>query len=359
MNILIIYGGKSCEHDISIITACLSKGYFDGNVYSAYMDKQNTCYLVANNVTPSQHLTAKLKDKINFCLGEGKIAIVRGKRVVRTISIDVAVNCCHGVNGEDGTVSALCQLCNIPLVGSAILPSAIAMDKGCCKLLLKQMGIPVMEGKVITKWQFDANDYSLEGVSLPVIIKPCTLGSSIGITLCKSIDEVNCALKMAFAYDNNVLCEKALTDFYEVNCSAMRVDNEVRASDVDCPPTFHDILTFEDKYTAHSKWCKPSQKVDRTVTFQVQQWTKLVYQQLQFSGVIRVDYLVDNATQKVYLNEINCIPGSLAYGLWSNIYTTRQFAETLLKQALVDFSQTNQLQRTFASSVLSGNITKK
>ncbi len=359
MNILIIYGGQSCEHDISIITACLAKGYFRGNIFGAYFDKQNRCFAIPNDFTPSKHTNCTFREQISFCFGEKRIAICKGKRVKKYIDIDVAVNCCHGVCGEDGAVSAICQMAGIPLVGSNLLSSSIAMDKIATKYALRAVGMPTVMGRHVTRKQFESGFYSMGNLGYPIIVKPNKLGSSIGITLCHNKDELKQALQVAFCYDNDVLCERALTNFYEVNCSAMRVEDNVQTSEVDMPITAHDLLTFDDKYISQSKWCKPALDIDIDVQNAVKQMTQQIYQKLGFSGVIRVDYLVDKNCGKIYVNEINSIPGSLAYGLWSNIYTQAQFGKLLVEQAIADFQQDCKLVRSYPSSVLNGAINKK
>lgn len=359
MNILIIYGGQSCEHDISIITACLAKGYFDGNIFSAYFDKQNRCFALPNDFTPSKHLNAPLREQILFCFGEKRIAICKGKRIKRYVNIDVAVNCCHGVCGEDGTVAAICQMLGVPLVGSNMLSSGIALDKIATKQMLRSIGMPTIMGKHITREQYNSGNFSTGNLGYPVIVKPNKLGSSIGVTVCRDKTQLKNALDIAFCYDNDVLYERALTNFYEVNCSAMRVDNVVQSSDVDRPITSHDLLTFDDKYISNGKWCKPSQVIEQEVQDSVKSMTEQIYDKLGFQGVIRVDFLVDNTTNKIYVNEINAIPGSLAYGLWSSIYSQKQFGSLLVAQAFTDYKKEKQLVHSYQSSVLCGAINKK
>lgn len=359
MNILIIYGGQSCEHDISIITACLAKGYFDGQIISGYLDKQNRCFLVPNNLTPAQHATAKLNQQLLFCFGERRVAVCKGKKIKNYLNVDVVVNCCHGVCGEDGTIAGVCQLLDVPLVGSNLISSALAMDKIATKHALRAIGMPTLSGKHITHEQFQRGVYSVGNLGYPVIVKPNRLGSSIGISICQNKSQLKQALQLAFCYDTDVLCEKALTNFYEVNCSAMRVDGVVQTSQVDMPITTHDLLTFEDKYIANGKLSDATCDVDTSVATTAKTITEQIYQQLGFAGVIRVDYLVDKDTNKIYVNEINSIPGSLAYGLWSKTYSAKKFGDFLVEQAFVDYQQNHQLEHTFSSSVLSGAINKK
>lgn len=351
MNILLIYGGKSCEHDVSVITACLARGYFQGNLYCAYFDKNNECYLVPNDYTPIKHVTEKLKNRISFIFGESKIAVMRGRRIVKTVQIDVAVNCCHGYSGEDGTVAAICQLLNVPLVGSALIPSAVAMDKCLSKTVLREYGFPVLEGFGLNSSDGIAE---LGALSYPVVVKPVTLGSSIGVDVAHNDGELSRALANAFKYDGKVLIERALTDFTELNCAVMKSRGKTVCSAVDCPVTLNDILTFEDKYVSNSAAGVKRADVSDELVLRVKEMTAGIYDRLGFSGVIRVDYLLDNTTQELYVNEINSIPGSLAYGLWENEYTRTEYGQALVEQAVADHRENSKRTRVFSSSVLNG-----
>ena len=354
MNVLIIYGGKSCEHDISIITACLARGYFEGELYSAYLDKNNRCFLVPNDWTPKKHLQGKLNKTVVFKLGEGAISVIRGKRILKTVHIDVAVNCCHGVNGEDGTISALTQMSGIPLVGSDMASSAIAMDKALTKRILNSFRVPTVKGKELTKGDLAQLKKCVGDLNFPLIVKPCKLGSSIGVEVCKEYEDLEAALTRAFKLDGKVLCEEALTDFTELNCAAMRVNGEVKLSVIDQPLTTHEILTFADKYVENSAYEREPSPVDKKVASQVERLTTEIYNKLGFGGVIRVDFLLDNATGKLYVNEINTTPGSLAYGLWEAKYSRTAYGEALVEQAIADYRELQSFVYDFDSSVLSG-----
>lgn len=353
MNILIVYGGKSCEHDISIITACLAKGYFKGNVYSVYLDKTNRAYLVGNDWTPRDHVTKKLTQKVTFVLGEGKIAYRHGLKVSQ-VPIDVAVNCCHGLNGEDGCVAALCQLTGIPLVGSDITSSAIAMDKVLTKRVLKDINMPVVNGVEVTANTVKEFLKDLGGLSFPIIVKPAMLGSSIGVEVAHDENELSKAINQALRYDSKLLCEEALTDFVELNCAALKANGVTLTSIVDCPVTIHDVLTFADKYLANEASESEPIALDDSVKCQVKKMTAEIYSKLNFSGVIRVDYLYDKSTGKLYVNEINTTPGSLAYGLWELAYSRTRYGEALVEQAIADYREMQQRVYTFESGVLDG-----
>ena len=353
MNIMLLYGGKSCEHDISIITACLAKGYFKGNIYSVYFDRENRAYLVGNDWTPRDHVRKKLTKKVTFVFGEGCIAFRNGLRVSQ-VPIDVAVNCCHGLNGEDGSMAALCQLAGIPLVGSDITASAIAMDKVLTKRVLKQIDVPVVDGVEVTQNSMSQFLKDYGGLQLPIIVKPAMLGSSIGVEVAHNKSQLKQALTRAFTYDRKLLCEQALTDFVELNCAAFAYSGETLTSVVDCPVTMHDVLTFADKYIANEALERKPITVDDDIKRQVKQMTQYIYSKLNFSGVIRVDYLYDKTTGKLYVNEINTTPGSLAYGLWELAYSRTQYGEALVEQAIADYREMQQRVYTFESGVLNG-----
>ncbi len=353
MNTVLVYGGKSCEHDISVITACLARGYFSGELYSVYFDKENQSYLVPNDYKPARHVAEKLKNRVVFLFGEKKIAVLKGKRISKIISVDVVVNCCHGLNGEDGTVAAMCNLLGAPVVGSPLIPSAVAMDKVVTKQVLNQMGLPTVKGFALREQELSDLISLKDNYSYPLIVKPSLLGSSIGVSVVKNDEELEQALSVAFKYDCKVLCEQALTDYTELNCAAMRVNGKIKTSKVDCPVTLNDILTFEDKYVSN-KAVEKSIEVGKDIAEQVKEYTERIYRELGFQGVIRVDYLYDNKENKLYVNEINTIPGSLAYGLWEGEYTRTEYGQALVEQAVNDKRMSEQHVYVFDSGVLNG-----
>ena len=359
-NVIIIYGGKSCEHDISIITACLAKGYFANNdVYCVYLSKDNVAYLVPNSFTPAMHVSCKLTQKVAFLTGERALGVLKRNRIAKRITVDVVVNCCHGAHGEDGTVAALCGLLNVPMVGSNVGSSAVAMDKILSKQVLNSLSLPTVAGFEVNKRNVESLSELVAGYSYPLIVKPNKLGSSIGVAVCRDLDELTHNLHQAVRYDDRVRVETALTNFCELNCAAIRVEYKVQISRVDVPVTQHDILTFEDKYVDGDVGAQSKPKVDDKIIERVKNITEQIYSSVGFSGVIRVDYLYENVTEQLYVNEINSIPGSLAYGLFSDVYAITDYGEALIKQAERDFAEQSKLTSSFDSSVLtSGGGTK-
>ncbi|MCM1289155.1 MAG: ATP-grasp domain-containing protein [Corallococcus sp.] len=360
MNILIAYGGKSCEHDISVITACLAKGYFDGNVISAYFTKENVCYFVPNNLTPTGHKDLVCKQQLSFLFGRKQVAVIQKNKIKKIFDVDVVVNCCHGNCGEDGTVAALCKMSNLPVVGCDVIASAVTMDKIVTKQALTYENFCVLPGVEIVGEFVEKDIENIENLGYPVVVKPSTLGSSIGVALCRDRLELEKGLNAALRYDKRVLCEKGLSDFYELNCAAMRTKNGVEISVVERPFATHDILTFADKYRRGEKCGERSREVNSELSIDVKKLTAEIYEKLGLQGVVRIDYMVDNVSGALYVNEINSIPGSLSYGLWQNKYTPKQFGRLLTDQAVSDFAEQEKLNRKYVSDVLeSVSICKK
>ncbi len=353
MNVAIIYGGKSCENEISVITGCLARGYFGKNVYSIYLDKNNRCF-IANGLSPKQHTSGKLRRSVVFLTGEGGVGVVRHGRMQK-IKIDVAVNCCHGMCGEDGCVAALCKMCGIPLVGADIASAAISMDKALCKQYLRTLRFPVLPS--VTVDAATRTDDILHKLKLPIVVKPCRLGSSIGVSVCHTEQQLSDALQVALTYDSYALCERALDNFIELNCAAMRVQGLTRTSRVEVPHASGELLSFADKYLQGAKQGETCSSL--RLQRRVRALTQAVYEKMHFNGVIRVDYLLDNTTDKLYVNEVNSTPGSLSYGLWQGEYSRTEFGSALVEQALADAAKTEALVTSFPSQVLDGNFTKK
>lgn len=358
MNILLLYGGKSCEHDISVITACLAKGYFTGKIYGAYFTQENVCYLVPDGTTPKQHKTETFKYQLTFLSGKKQIAVLHKNKIKRILDIDVAVNCCHGHCGEDGSVAGLCALGNIPLVGSDVISSAVTMDKVFTKQTLNALNLPNVQGFGLQSGFAEGDLEKVEEMGYPVIVKPATLGSSIGITMCHDRAELQKGLETAFTYDSRVLCEKALTDFYELNCAAIMTPDGVETSRVERPYTTHDILTFQDKYQQNLKFAPAQSEIPQELENEVRKMTEEIYIRFGLGGVVRVDFLVDS-DGKLYVNEVNTTPGSLAYGLWQHKYTPAQYGEVLINGALANFQKQEALNRKFNSGVLDSSLYSK
>lgn len=364
MNILMLFGGKSCEHDISILTAKITLPALKktGRVYPVYVDRFNAWWYMPQNVEPKEYaLRCKKIGKKAFLLnGDNTLKIKGGfNRIVNLAKIDVAVPCFHGINGEDGSISGLLQLAGIPYTCGSPFACGASMDKSLSKIVLKGLGANVLKGVTFNS-RYDDKAFSLvKKLGFPLIVKPASLGSSIGIKVVRDDEELKNALEVAFCFDTRVLVERALTDFYEVNCAAFKTNGSIVTSKIERPVPRDEILTFADKYVRGDKG-----NTQRIFPYLfdgekfVRDMTEKIYRAFGFDGVIRVDYLVDCVKNKIFVNEINAIPGSLAYYLFDQ-YSHDEFLAKLVQSAISERKNREKLVYAYHSNVLDAGKIKK
>ncbi len=300
-NILLIYGGRSFEHDVSVISAvqigelwCL-----EYNLIPVYM-REGTMTVVRDWRRYTSY-TGQVKGK-RVRLAAGGVYI--GSRYV---AVDCALFATHGGEGEDGTLAALMQYYQIPYTAADSVSSGICMDKILCKRVLRSLGFAVVEG-----------DAAVENAvpPLPAVCKPARLGSSIGVGVARTEDEWHNAYAKARLYDERVLYERFVEGAKEYNCAAVMDKGEVRLSAVERPAYSGDTYTFGDKYKKECAHELPAQ-IDLALYQEIRDTTAAVYRALGLWGVVRVDYLYDGS--RLYVNEINTVPGSLSYRLFSAV----------------------------------------
>lgn len=356
-NIAVFFGGKSTEHDISIISASMAikvlKNEF--NVLPIYITKDNKFYTgdfsdlkVFKNFDYN-----KFKELIFI---KNKAYILRKNKLKFYCNVDVAIPIMHGKNGEDGTLQGFLELKEIPYTSSKVLGSAICMNKFITKQILKQNKVNVVDAILITKNEEDKLNKFIKKTGFPVIVKPVNLGSSIGITLVKNENDLKDAIDFAFTFDDKILIEKALDNFKEYNISVLKVGEDILTSVIEEPLGKDEILSFQDKYK--SKTGKGMESLNRifpndlsvNIVDKIQKFAQVAYKECECFGVVRIDFLVKD--EKVYLNEINAIPGSMAYYLWKEKYSYLDLLKVLILEAKKDFAKKSRLNTVFDGSVL-------
>ncbi|MDD4291606.1 MAG: hypothetical protein PHX51_05170 [Clostridia bacterium] len=350
MNIAVIYGGKSVEHDISIITgkqvACaLSKH----NVVEIYIDRRGV-WRLAEDIQPRDFVEQRTNRWKEVHFRPASDSLYRKNRKV--FRCDAAVLALHGVNGEDGSVSGVLQLADIPCVPSGICACAVAMDKAVFKVFLEGLKLPILP-YIVTNSGSSYNEVCnlvQESVPFPLILKPSRCGSSIGIEKVEDIDELSEALKRARQFDDCTVIEHALTDFFEVNCAVYADDGKFVVSDLEKPIRSSDILSFADKYVSGGKFKKRDFPFHFDKEEEVKQTAELLYARLNADGVMRVDFMVDNVSGIPYVLEVNSIPGSLAYYLFGA--NVGKHVENLIEEAIAHHLREKAITRTFSSNVL-------
>lgn len=339
--IAVLFGGKSVEHEVSIISALQAIGSMDKEKYEilpVYISKANEMYMgdAVGNIEEYQHmdeLIAKSQRVILINSG-GRPCFIPypfkrfGK--IQETEVDLAFPIVHGTNEEDGTLQGYLKTVGIPFVGCDVTASAVGMDKYITKAILKDNGIPVLPCIPFTVRDYKNVDNIVaaveERLGYPVIIKPVNLGSSVGISVAKDRVQLIKSIDDAFLYAGKVIVEHAISNLREVNCSVLGDAQEAIPSECEEPMHSRDILSYEDKYLSNSKgggskgMAGVSRKIPADIPEEMRQKVREMavksFQALDCNGVARMDFMIDGDTGELYFNEINTIPGSLAFYLW-------------------------------------------
>ncbi len=353
--IAVIFGGKSVEHDISIITGMqtiknLSPAY---NIIPIYITKQGEWWTGDNlkNLEFYELFNAKKLKNCFFKAPHSELFIVN-KMFIKKVNINAVVMCMHGSNGEDGSLQGLLQLCNIPFTSSGVSGSAIAMDKVICKSVLKSLKIPTPRFYWFFSKEFenDKNKYITNikrYVGFPVIVKPARLGSSVGISKCKNVQELLEAVNFASHFDNKIIVEKAIENFSEVNIACIGDGIKIECSILEKVEVKGDFLNFDDKYLNKKVKREIDCELETNVKNQIEHYAKKAFKGCDCFGVLRMDFFIDDKG-KVWLNEINTIPGSLAFYLWrKNGYTFGSMLNKLINLAIIRRDESLKLDYVF------------
>lgn len=390
----VLFGGKTVEHEISIISAIQAIGHLDKNKYDVipiYITKGNEFYIgeKIGDIKSYTDITSLLKEsqRVIMLNEDGKVKLIRypmkkfGKNELDYI--DIAFPVVHGTNVEDGTLQGYLQMFNIPYVGCDVLSSAVGMDKYVMKTVLKDNGIPVLDCKCFTAKQYDDDVDAViatveEKIGYPVIVKPVNLGSSIGISKAENRDELYDSLDTAFRYASKVLIETAVQNLKEINCSVLGDYEEAEASECEEPVSSDKILTFAEKYIGDgsAKGAKGTKggvkgsggskgmatlkrKIPADITDEqrtlIREYAVKAFKVLGCGGVSRIDFMMDTKTGNIWLNEINTIPGSLSFYLWEPLgvkYT--ELLDRMISLALKRERENSSITYTFDSNVLQG-----
>lgn len=349
-NIAVFFGGVSVEHDVSVITGVLTCNSLDKSlkVVPVYVDGSGEWFTGESLFDPDnyENLDYKKLTKVSFIAGSNKLYAVRGKKLKELCVISTAINCMHGERGEDGCLSGVLKMCGIANASADVYPAALAMDKILTKRALN--GIANVLPFATCDSVKQAEEICLP-FDYPVIVKPVLGGSSIGVKLAENKEELARAVGYALRFGKRVMIEPCLTDFIEINCAAYAGVNAIKVSECEMPVRRTDFLTFSDKYES-GKRVFPAD-IPKKLSNRIKAITEKVYKTFAFTGVIRIDFFLKDG--KVYLNEINSVPGSLAYYLFSE--TTKGFSDMLnelLEVARINFAEDNTIKKSYNSGIL-------
>ncbi len=383
-NLIVAFGGVSPEHEVSVLTAIQAISALENSSYQIiplYVTK-NGRWLTGESLLDLSNYKdlPKLESQAQDC------AFVKdetGKTYLKEQNVSglfskpksfpvYAVLCAfHGSEGENGAFQGVCEMMNIPYTGSGVLGSSLGMDKVKAKLVAAANGIPVTKAVNFyeSDWVNEQDDIITvaEDFGYPLIVKPVSLGSSIGVAIANNRDELNEAVETAFRYDAHLLIEEAVNPLMEINCSVIGTPDDCKASVCERPLGKAETLSFEDKYQSGEGAEKGMASADReipadisdTLTKKIQELSVKTFSALGASGLARLDFLVNANTEDVYFNEINTIPGSFSFYLWdrSDLNFT-QLMEELIRIALKKHQEKNGRVRSYDTNLLSEKAMK-
>ena len=345
LGVAVLFGSRTCEDDVSIITGIQALGALDREQYDAfpvYIARDGAWYVGERlkDITFYPSFDPAQAKRVLPTADGGKLLLIdpepkrglfsKGEKVLA--SADVALLAMHGMNGEDGTLQGMLEMMDVPYTSAGVMGSSVGMDKIAMKQLFRSCGFPVLPDVWIDRamWKKDraACVEKIEAaLKYPVYVKPANLGSSIGIKRANDRKGLEEALDVAASFDRRILIEKGVTKRREVNCSVLGYGEEVRASELEMPLGGEDLVDFDDKYARRAKGGKGMQSLSRLIPAPIPDETAVrikelsmdIFRALDCKGVVRIDFMLDGEDDGLYVGEINTIPGSLAFYLWEPV----------------------------------------
>jgi len=381
----VIFGGESVEHEVSIISAIQAMNKMDSEKYDIipiYITKDREWYtgeMLKEIETYSDPSLIKKYAKNVVLYAKDNRFYLQNKKGLKGIvkELDIAFPIVHGTNVEDGVLQGYLQLVGIPFVGGAVYASAVGQDKLFMKEIFEHEKLPVCP----YTWFYD-NEYSedidtilknIKKIGYPVIVKPATLGSSVGIKTAYNENDVKEAIDDAIRYDNKIIVEKLVENLMEVNISVLGNYENQQVSAIEQVIPTKDFLTYEDKYIGSNKVkgklgakFKTSKgmvsasriipaKLKNGMKEEIEELAVKAFKALGSAGVVRIDFMVDEKAGKVYINEVNNIPGSLSFYLWEPIgkeYT--ELLDDLINIGIRDYKKRIAKTHSFNTNILKG-----
>ncbi len=380
IKLAVLFGGRSVEHEVSVISALQAMENLNADKYDiipVYIAKNGEMFTgdVLRDMDEYKNIPELLKKStaVNFVIRDGKTILTR--KVPKRFSsnditeVEVALPVVHGTNVEDGALQGYLRTLGLPFAGCDVLASAVGMDKYVMKAMLRDGGFPVLDSVRFRRSAYVDKMSVVEAVenkiAYPVIVKPVNLGSSVGISKASDRDGLIKSLDEAFTYADTVLVEKAVVKLREINCSVVGDADFAEASECEEPFMCDEILSYKDKYMDGGKGSKGSSKgmagLKRKVPADISPEKREeirglaveAFKHLGCSGVSRIDFMIDEEDGKLYINEFNTIPGSLAFYLWKPVgvsYT--QLLDKLVSIALKRNRNEAEITYSFDSNIL-------
>ena len=356
----IIIGGKSVEHEVSIITGMQVFENIDKSIYEPkiiYIQKDGK-WLVGDSLHDINNFkTKKFEDAYEVLPGFNDEKLILyphpelktgffGKKYT-TYEIDIVFPAVHGTNVEDGALQGFFQMNGIPYAFGSVLCSAVGMDKVVMKKVFQSCNLPIVDYTWFYRSSFEAHKDKIieqaENIGYPLIVKPANLGSSVGISKANNLDELLFAIDVAISYDRKVIIEKCIENVREINCAVTGYENELETSLSEEPVGWKEFLTYEDKYVNKKKDASESKRripaeIEEDIENQIKYYAKEAFKAVDGCGNARIDFLLSG--NNIFVNEINTIPGSISFYLWEGKGVSfKQLITKIIELAEIQHSQ--------------------
>lgn len=370
----VFFGGKTAEHDVSIVTGTQLIENVDKtkyNILPVYISRNGEWYAgqELGNISFYQKKEVYIspKERVFLDVSGGEGLLMKSTRFgVKSVGkIDVALIAMHGLNGEDGTLSGLFELANIPYTASSVVGSAVGMDKIVMRAAFRGLGFPVPEDISFERREFIVSSEQIvkrveKSLRYPVFVKPANLGSSIGISKAVDAESLKEAIEIASSYDRRIIVENGIESLMEVNCAVLGFGSRATASLIEEPIAWEEFLSFEDKYLRGSGGKGMSTlarripaDIPKDIQSEVTRISLEAFAALDMKGVVRFDFLIDKELGKLYLNEVNTIPGSFAYYLFEPAgITFPRLIDQLIDSAFEAFEEKGKNSFAYDSTIL-------
>ena len=380
-SIAVFFGCRSVEHEVSIISAVQAMRAADKNKYDltpVYVTKDGAMFS-----SPDMFVIENFRDIDKLLKGAEEVTFIKNSGGVfmhpvnkkmfggaKDKRIDLAFPIVHGTNCEDGTIAGYFEFLGLPYISCDIISAAVGMDKAVFKDVLKAAGLPVLDCVRFTSREYMLDPAAVSGkiekeIGFPLIVKPVNLGSSVGISKVKSADELDEAVRLAASFADKILAERAVENLREINCSVLGDADDCAASVCEEPIMHDEILSYKDKYEGGkskggskgmaSLGRKIPADIPEELSKKIKDISCKIFKAIGASGVVRIDYLLDDKTKEVYANEINTIPGSLAFYLWeASGLKYSELIDKLVETAFRRERKRENLKFTIDTNILSG-----
>ena len=380
----VIYGSRTCEHDVSIVSALQAAASLNRNEYDVtliYISSDGSWYIgdPLANIAFYKAFDPYRVTKVVPVGDNGKLVLRSARKKFFGSEIEATVDVCltvmHGLNGEDGTLQGMLELFNVPYTSGGVLGSAVGMDKIMMKQVFRANDLPVVDAvwftrEEWTRYREEKLDECEAKLGYPMYVKPSNLGSSIGISRAGSRNELEDAIETACAYDRRILVEKGITGLKEVNCAALGWDGDITISEIEMPLPVDEFLDFSQKYLGGggSKGSKSTKNgmqsqsrripapIPEETAARVREMTEKAFRVLDLKGVVRVDFIIA-PDGTLYINEANTIPGSLSFYLYEPMgIPYSKLLDRMIEAAFKANADKNSCVFSFDSTILNSVI---